>query len=306
MDHTHACKIQLDEWLLKNSGEPISNKLALKFYKEVQYHGEITQNKSVTARIRIMKLSIRYANISLMSILYGRNGMAAKGMRAGYVYAITNPAWPDYIKIGSAVDVYDRLNSYQTSAPNRDYSLERYIFVEDRLAVERALHNKFTAQGEWVKATLEDVNIAFDEYEVFPEKEMFIFALTEVLNLRLGHVDTTAGTKTVKAHIKQVLHHDARQICKLFGVDVHAFNDAVHSKGSIVSQQGKCYKLNFRNGILFEVDGKNLRVILPGDDRYNAAYARYFNPSNNPVVKRKPHTAHPKENKKHGSINWKR
>lgn len=138
MNHTHEVTIQLNEWLSRNPGEPITNKLALKFYKETQYRGEITKNRSVTFRMNIMRLCIRYNNISLMAILYGNNGMTAKGMRAGYVYAITNPAWPDYIKIGSAVDVYDRLNSYQTSAPNRDYCLERYIFVEDRLAVERA------------------------------------------------------------------------------------------------------------------------------------------------------------------------
>ena len=135
---------------------------------------------------------------------------------------------------------------------------------------------------------------------------MFIFALTEVLNLRLEHIDATAGGKTVISHIKKVLQHDARQLCKLFDIDVHTFNDKVQRKGSIVCHKGKCFRFDFRDDILFEVTGDKLRVILPGDEYYKAAYARYFNPSNNLVVKRKPHTAHPKENKRHGNINWKR
>jgi len=42
-------------------------------------------------------------------------------VKEGYVYVITNPAWPDWVKIGMAIDAEDRLNGYQTSSPMRDY-----------------------------------------------------------------------------------------------------------------------------------------------------------------------------------------
>ncbi|MGL4519205.1 MAG: GIY-YIG nuclease family protein [Phocaeicola sp.] len=50
------------------------------------------------------------------------------------MYAISNPAWPGFIKIGKSVDVFDRLNNYQTSSPLRDYTLIGYAFVLDRHA----------------------------------------------------------------------------------------------------------------------------------------------------------------------------
>lgn len=70
---------------------------------------------------------------------------------AGYVYAISNPAWPGYFKIGSTIDVPDRNGSFQTYSPHRDYSLEFYIFTFDRLADEKFLLNYFNSDHEWIK-----------------------------------------------------------------------------------------------------------------------------------------------------------
>ena len=41
----------------------------------------------------------------------------------GNVYVITNDAFPGWVKIGKAVDVQDRLKSYQTYSPYRDYKV---------------------------------------------------------------------------------------------------------------------------------------------------------------------------------------
>ncbi|MEK9820466.1 MAG: hypothetical protein VW443_12860, partial [Pseudomonadales bacterium] len=38
-------------------------------------------------------------------------------IKEGYVYAIRNKAWPEWVKIGKAIDAQDRLNGYQTSSP---------------------------------------------------------------------------------------------------------------------------------------------------------------------------------------------
>ena len=86
-------------------------------------------------------------------------------VKFGYVYAIRNPAWPDWIKVGKAVDAEDRLRSYHTGSPMRDYELVHSVYFEDRNEAERKAHllaatktahpwNKHD-NGEWFKLTEE-------------------------------------------------------------------------------------------------------------------------------------------------------
>ena len=81
----------------------------------------------------------------------------ATGLKCGYVYLITNPAWPEWIKVGGAVDINDRLRSYQTSCPLRDYQIEYYFFSFDRRLDERKLLEKYNASNEWICASLDEV-----------------------------------------------------------------------------------------------------------------------------------------------------
>lgn len=79
--------------------------------------------------------------------------------KEGYVYIITNPAWPDWVKIGMAVDAEDRLNGYQTSSPMRDYKLEYSVKSNDRRRAEREAHKKAlkkcdNSHGEWFKMSV--------------------------------------------------------------------------------------------------------------------------------------------------------
>jgi hypothetical protein len=74
----------------------------------------------------------------------------------GYVYVITNPAWPDWVKIGMAVDANDRLKAYQTSSPHRDYQLESYIHTNTKRKTENLAHRLCERvceerSGEWFK-----------------------------------------------------------------------------------------------------------------------------------------------------------
>jgi len=77
-----------------------------------------------------------------------------KHTKSGYVYVITNPAWKGWVKIGMAIDAEDRLKSYQTSSPYRDYQLLHSVYVTDRRAIERKAHRKISKiaedkQNEW-------------------------------------------------------------------------------------------------------------------------------------------------------------
>ena len=76
-------------------------------------------------------------------------------IKEGYVYAIVNPAWPDWIKIGMAIDAEDRLKGYQTSSPMRDYVLVYSVFSNNRSKDERKAHKLAEKiaerRGEWFK-----------------------------------------------------------------------------------------------------------------------------------------------------------
>ena len=81
-------------------------------------------------------------------------------IKEGYVYVITNPAWPAWVKIGMAIDTDDRCNSYQTSSPHRDYELKYDIETGDRRALEQAAHKEASklaneSKGEWFKIDVE-------------------------------------------------------------------------------------------------------------------------------------------------------
>ena len=91
-------------------------------------------------------------------------------VKEGYVYAICNPAWPEWIKIGMAIDAQDRLNGYQTSSPMRDYVLVYDIYFKDRLEAERKAHKVAERygerQGEWFKITREQAILVLAEADL--------------------------------------------------------------------------------------------------------------------------------------------
>ena len=57
--------------------------------------------------------------------------MTEDGAQEGYVYVITNKAWPEWVKIGRAIDANDRLRSYQTNSPLRDYWIVYSEYFDD-------------------------------------------------------------------------------------------------------------------------------------------------------------------------------
>ena len=81
-------------------------------------------------------------------------------IKDGYVYAITNPAWEGWVKIGMAVDADDRCKSYQTSSPLRDYKLEHCTYFKTRRKAEQQAHKKAKSvadecDSEWFKLPVE-------------------------------------------------------------------------------------------------------------------------------------------------------
>lgn len=80
-------------------------------------------------------------------------GASLSDIKAGMVYVISNPAYPDHFKIGMTVDLKKRLSSFQTYDPFRKFKVEHYEFVLNRRDVERDILSKFCDDsdvGEWV------------------------------------------------------------------------------------------------------------------------------------------------------------
>ena len=76
--------------------------------------------------------------------------------KEGQVYIIVNESFPQWIKVGMAVDAEDRLSNYQTSSPYRDYALYHSWSVSDRRAAEAAAHEILAdcsddRKNEWFK-----------------------------------------------------------------------------------------------------------------------------------------------------------
>ena len=77
----------------------------------------------------------------------------------GYVYLITNMAWPEWVKVGKAGDATDRLKGYQTSDPFRSYVLHHSVVTANRHTSELEAHKALEAlsedrKNEWFKVNL--------------------------------------------------------------------------------------------------------------------------------------------------------
>ena len=91
----------------------------------------------------------------------------AESIKEGYVYVISNRAWPEWVKIGMAIDAEDRLNGYQTSSPYRDYTLEHTVYSDNRRESEREAHTKAAVvckgnKGEWFKMSVKEAITILD------------------------------------------------------------------------------------------------------------------------------------------------
>ena len=83
-----------------------------------------------------------------------------------YIYVISNEQFGANIyKIGIAKDYKSRFNSYQTSDPFRAYKLKFYFLTPYYREIEKYIHKKFNALGEWVHADLENIKRAIENYK---------------------------------------------------------------------------------------------------------------------------------------------
>ena len=105
-----------------------------------------------TIEDRNLQIKIRNTAVTLVNLNIER-GLKIKDVDYGFVYMISNPAFPNHVKIGMTMDVFSRLKQYQTYDPFRQFKLEHYRFVLDRREMERGILDHpevMTENGEWV------------------------------------------------------------------------------------------------------------------------------------------------------------
>lgn len=80
-------------------------------------------------------------------------------MSNGYLYIITNEAFPEWVKVGTTADLNQRLHVYQTGDPFRRYrivySLQHPKFREAEKRIKETMkHFALEIKGEWYKIAL--------------------------------------------------------------------------------------------------------------------------------------------------------
>jgi len=95
-----------------------------------------------------------------------------KRSKEGEVYIIRNMAWPNWYKVGKAVDATDRLKGYQTSSPHRDFVLCYREHFKDRHTAEKAIHKMLRKhkschdhKGEWFNTYVPVIQEVMREYK---------------------------------------------------------------------------------------------------------------------------------------------
>lgn len=77
----------------------------------------------------------------------------------GFLYIITNPSFPDWVKIGTTTNFKTRLQAYQTSSPFRNYKVEFLLEHPDYIQAEKRIQATMKMfclerKKEWFKVDL--------------------------------------------------------------------------------------------------------------------------------------------------------
>lgn len=94
--------------------------------------------------------------------------MSKKRQKEGFIYIISNSEFPNYYKIGVTSDIDNRLRTYQTSSPHRNFKLEYYIHHPDCYLAEQKIRENMRyfakeIKNEWYKVDLSIAKSRLDE-----------------------------------------------------------------------------------------------------------------------------------------------
>ncbi len=97
---------------------------------------------------------LKYKNkVYFQTTVPARTDMGADTPVQKSVYIISNPSYPNDYKVGVAKNVHARLNSYQTSDPDRGYKLEYSVLTPYFTELEKYIHDILPNKYEWIQNT---------------------------------------------------------------------------------------------------------------------------------------------------------
>lgn len=86
----------------------------------------------------------------------------------GYLYIITNPNFPGWVKVGTTTNFKARLQGYQTSSPYRDYKVEFLLKHPNYLEAEKRIQESMKMfclerKNEWFLVDLQVAKTRLEE-----------------------------------------------------------------------------------------------------------------------------------------------
>ena len=89
-------------------------------------------------------------------------------VKGGYLYIVTNEAFPKWVKVGTTQNLTERLHVYQTCDPHRGYklvySLCHPLYKEAEKKIKETMkHFALDIKGEWYRIDLEMAKSRLEE-----------------------------------------------------------------------------------------------------------------------------------------------
>ena len=89
-------------------------------------------------------------------------------MKSGFLYIVTNEAFPGWVKVGTTWNLVDRLHTYQTGDPFRRYRLVYWLQHPEFRQAEKRIkevmkHFALAIKGEWYEIDLDMAKSRLDE-----------------------------------------------------------------------------------------------------------------------------------------------
>ena len=169
---THSC---ISCWGLQNKSRLTIQGKRVMLGNAIHPYHKIYKTKGLISAYEAMGILTSQTNSNSLEFIKKESIAMFDKISHGEVYIITNPAWKGWIKIGMAVESKDRLKTYQTSSPLRDYKLNYAKAFANRRDAETQAHALCSEQAEkieneWFKMPIKTAikiieNINEEQYE---------------------------------------------------------------------------------------------------------------------------------------------
>lgn len=92
----------------------------------------------------------------------------------GFVYVAVSPTFPEWVKIGSTLNLQDRLSTFNVHTPHADFQFAFFQYFPDRVKAEQDVHailDNRRGKGEWFNMPTSEARETILDYhnQKFPE-----------------------------------------------------------------------------------------------------------------------------------------